>query len=93
MDKNLIFWTFWVALSFAVAPAGRGRAIGYWGAFILSIVISPLLSYLITTGFFSRTIYKCRWCGNVEYKPYNACPKCGKDNIGREIKLPEETGS
>jgi len=37
----------WIPVSFAVAFLGIDRKIGYWGTFILSILLSPLVGIII----------------------------------------------
>ena len=41
---NIIFVIAWIALSFAIASAGKRREIGYWTAFFVSLLLSPLIA-------------------------------------------------
>lgn len=38
----------WLALSFLVAWMGSERKVGFWGALILSLLLSPLVGFIIT---------------------------------------------
>jgi hypothetical protein len=41
-------WVFlWIALSFIVGFFGSGKRVGYWGAFFLSLLLSPLIGLII----------------------------------------------
>jgi hypothetical protein len=38
----------WLCLSFLVGIIGKNRNCGFWGAFILSVILSPLIGLVIT---------------------------------------------
>jgi len=38
----------WIIFSFVVGFIGSGRNIGFWGAFFLSLILSPLIGLIIT---------------------------------------------
>ena len=38
----------WIIFSFVVGAIGSGRNIGFWGAFFLSFLLSPLIGIIIT---------------------------------------------
>jgi len=38
----------WFIFSLIVGAIGSGRNIGFWGAFILSLILSPLIGLIIT---------------------------------------------
>jgi hypothetical protein len=42
------FFLGWIAFSFVVGFVGTGRKIGFWGAFFLSLILSPVLGLIIT---------------------------------------------
>lgn len=42
------FFFGWIVFSFVVGFVGTGRKIGFWGAFFLSLLLSPLLGLIIT---------------------------------------------
>ena len=37
----------WVGASLLVGFLGRGRALGFWGVFLSSLVVSPLLGFVV----------------------------------------------
>jgi phosphate/sulfate permease len=51
--KNLLMLIAWIIGSVIVGFIGSDRNIGFWGAFILSLLLSPLIGLLITL--FSET--------------------------------------
>jgi phosphate/sulfate permease len=51
--KNLLMLIAWIIGSVIVGFIGSDRSIGFWGAFILSLLLSPLIGLLITL--FSET--------------------------------------
>ena len=38
----------WIILSFIVGAIGADRSIGFWGAFLISLILSPLIGFLVT---------------------------------------------
>jgi hypothetical protein len=38
----------WIIFSFIVGALGSGRNIGFWGAFFLSLILSPVIGLIIT---------------------------------------------
>jgi hypothetical protein len=38
----------WIILSFVIGFVGSGRKIGFWGAFFLSLLLSPIIGLIIT---------------------------------------------
>lgn len=38
----------WLIFSLIVGAIGSGRNIGFWGAFILSLILSPIIGLIIT---------------------------------------------
>ena len=44
---SLIF-LFWIALSITFGVVGKGRKIGFAGAFVLSLLLSPLIGGIVT---------------------------------------------
>lgn len=43
---ELLVIIVWLILSFLVASAGSNKNIGYWGAFFLSLIFSPLIGLI-----------------------------------------------
>jgi len=75
----------WLGLCFLVAKIGTNRNIGYWGAFLLSFLLSPLIGIIFV--FFSDEIkneYRCKYCGFTSLVNSDFCPACGKDNAGKD---------
>jgi predicted histidine transporter YuiF (NhaC family) len=44
-NKMVIFFS-WITFSFVAGIIGSGRRIGFWGAFLLSIFLSPLVGLI-----------------------------------------------
>lgn len=44
---GVLIFIFWIIASLAVGAAGGERKIGFFGAFILSLVVSPLLGGIL----------------------------------------------
>jgi len=40
----------WLAVSMIIAFFGRKRKFGFWGYFILSLVFSPLIGFIVLLG-------------------------------------------
>jgi hypothetical protein len=43
----MLFLIVWVIIAAVVAMAGDGRKIGYWGAFWVSVLLSPLIGLIV----------------------------------------------
>lgn len=43
----VIIYSVWILLSIFVGFAGRQRALGFWGFFLASLFVSPLLMLLV----------------------------------------------
>jgi hypothetical protein len=75
----------WIGLCFLVAKIGANRNIGYWGAFFLSLLFSPLIGIVFV--FLSHEIkneYRCKYCGFTSSVNSDFCPACGKDSTGKD---------
>jgi len=48
MEYTIIVF-LWISLSLAVGYSGSKRRIGFWMSFFLSLVLSPLWGFLITS--------------------------------------------
>lgn len=42
-----MFLLVWIFLAFLVGFAGSGKKIGYWGAFFLSLILSPVVGLIV----------------------------------------------
>ena len=38
----------WIIFSFVIGFVGSGRKIGFWGAFFLSLLLSPIIGLIVT---------------------------------------------
>lgn len=59
---------------------------GYWGTFLYSLLLSPLIGLIIALVSSDKSqirIKKCGHCGFVDKTGAQFCPGCGKDNIGK----------
>ena len=43
----MVFLIVWLVIAAVVAFAGEGRKIGYWGAFWVSVLLSPLIGLIV----------------------------------------------
>lgn len=43
----MLFFIAWVALSMVVGLIGSDKSIGFWGAFLISIILSPLIGLIV----------------------------------------------
>lgn len=48
----------WITFSVLVGTLGSDRKIGFWGSFLLSIILSPIIALIITM--FSKTLKQQR---------------------------------
>jgi tetrahydromethanopterin S-methyltransferase subunit C len=42
-----MIYVFWIVLALVVGFLGKERTTGFWGAFILSLILSPLIGVII----------------------------------------------
>jgi membrane protein implicated in regulation of membrane protease activity len=42
-----MFWIAWFILAFVAGIFGWEKKIGFWGAFLLSLLLSPLIGFII----------------------------------------------
>ena len=76
--EYVIFYLIFCAI---VAMAGNGKVVGYWGVFLWSILLTPLIGFIIGT--FSKSVYR----RNLENEAYHnmANPK-SQQNIASELE-------
>lgn len=78
----MIFAISWIVLCFIVAMAGKNKKIGYWGAFILSILFSPLIGLMIALASGEKpkppppVSWKCGSCGFLVLNLAGSCSNC-----------------
>lgn len=56
----VIIYLFWILFSIIVGLAGRHRALGFWGFFLASLFLSPILMLLVLLVTQPRTEYQPR---------------------------------
>ncbi|MBN2236495.1 MAG: hypothetical protein JW729_02985 [Bacteroidales bacterium] len=44
---TLYFWLTWIALAFVIGLITKTTKLGFWGGFLLSVFLTPLLGLLI----------------------------------------------
>ena len=86
----MAIFIFWIIFSFLVAQMGASRNIGWWGAFLLSIILSPLLG-LLFTAISDKKIeqvrqYKCKHCDYISEVNSVYCGRCMRDNDGYTVE-------
>jgi hypothetical protein len=75
----------YLGLSYLIAAKiGKHKTIGFWKTFVLCIIVSPFIGYLIAEGGGRKNARGCNWCGN-KYNEAVFCGLCGK-NEGGEIR-------
>ncbi len=72
----------YLGISYLVADKiGRQKKIGFIKTFIICIVVSPFIGYLIAEGGGQNNPKGCKWCGNKENEAL-FCGLCGKNDNG-----------
>lgn len=51
-----MIFVLWFFFSLVVGAMGSGRNIGFWGAFLLSLILSPLIGFIIVIFSSSKAI-------------------------------------
>lgn len=76
----------YLGLSYLIAAKiGRYKTIGFWMTFLLCIIVSPFIGYLVAEGGGMKNPRGCKWCGN-KYNEVEFCGLCGKNEQG-EMKV------
>jgi hypothetical protein len=77
-----VFVCLYILFAFLVAHTlGRTRKIGFAGSFIICLLLSPFIGFLITMGGAMTNPRGCRWCGNKDNEA-EYCGLCGKNEQG-----------
>lgn len=84
---------FYLILCFLVASTGANKPIGYWGVFLWSLLLSPLIGLII--GLVSKDFppappklveNKCKHCDYTSTKDDYYCPRCLRDSEGYTVE-------
>ena len=68
----------WILFSMFVADIGKKRTIGYWPSFLLSVLLSPIIGFIIAL--LSPSEVKVIVSNNsATTGPYKTCPDCAED--------------
>jgi hypothetical protein len=71
----------WIIGAVIVGLAGINRRMGFFGAFGLGLLLSPLIGLIIVIGSRHRTARGCPHCGNAENEA-EYCGICGMNAAG-----------
>lgn len=71
----------WFLLSFVVAGLGESRKITGIGAFFLSLILSPLIGFIIVM-LSDKKNKNCKHCGSGMKPDDIFCPACDRDKKG-----------
>jgi uncharacterized membrane-anchored protein YhcB (DUF1043 family) len=67
MDNVVIFYFLVsIAAAFMIAEMGKARKIGYWGAFFVSLLLSPILGIIIVSFSGKETYESPRFQDSIE---------------------------
>ncbi|MCZ4408875.1 hypothetical protein O3Q51_08655 [Cryomorphaceae bacterium 1068] len=72
---------FWIILAVLVGFAGTNRKGGFWLAFFLGLVLSPLVGLIVVMTLAKKNAKGCAHCGN-EYNEAEYCGLCKKNDQG-----------
>ena len=85
---------FWLILAFVVGGIGSNRKIGFWGAFLFSVFLSPLIGGIITLSSKSldqeakeRAMYKSQ---KAQEKSLKEMAEGKRESLADELKKLEE---
>ena len=69
----------WLLFSMFVADLGKHRTIGYWPSFLLSVILSPLIGFIITLLSPSEVRVIVADKPKESTGPQKVCPDCAED--------------
>jgi hypothetical protein len=72
----------WITGALLVSPAGIGKKVGFWGTFLWSLLLSPLVGLFIAMSSGSKYAKGCKHCGNTANEA-EFCGICGKNEAGQ----------
>jgi hypothetical protein len=80
IDETLLTaGTIWLVLAGLVALIAPSRGKSPLGAFLISILLSPLIGFLVVILLPSETTQPCPHCGESIRKTAKVCRYCGRD--------------
>ncbi len=71
----------WLLGALLVGFAGTNRRMGFWGAFGLGLLLTPLIAIIIVIGSAHAKRRGCAHCGNAENEA-EYCNLCGRNAAG-----------
>ena len=75
----------WVIGSVLIGLAGLNRKGGFLKAFLLSLILSPIIGLFLTIGGARKNPIGCSHCGN-KYNEVEFCGICGENAAGSAIR-------
>jgi|GEM_PF-968792 hypothetical protein len=80
--QQKLMWAIllWILCAGLVGIAGLDRKGGFWRAFLIGLILSPLVSLILVTGSAARNPRGCNHCGNHE----NEAEYCGLCHLNSE---------
>jgi peptidoglycan hydrolase CwlO-like protein len=58
---EIVVIILWIALSFLMALWGKSKNIGYWGAFFISVILSPIIGFIVVSMSRKKAIFSAKW--------------------------------
>ena len=83
-NKPMIYLStiLYFGLCYLVAlKSGKHKKFGFLGTFLISLVCSPFIGYLIAEGSAQKKPKGCTWCDNKQNEA-EFCGLCGKNETG-----------
>lgn len=84
----------WIVFSILVGLMGEKRSIGFGGALLLSLILSPLAGFIITACSGTKVVavvkYKCKHCDYVMMQRCAYCERCMRDTDGFTVEQNKE---
>jgi len=71
----------WIVLAALVGLAGTNRKGGFWKAFIIGLLLSPLVALILIIGSGKKNPIGCKNCGN-KHNEAEYCGLCKKNSQG-----------
>ena len=68
----------WILFSMFVADLGKRRTIGYWPSFLLSVILSPLIGFILTLLSPSEVKVIVSERPQESTGPQKVCPDCAE---------------